>query len=97
MGELDLKALLAQDAPLARDLSFELGVTARIEEQRFRQALLRNFALAALGALLLALLMPLLEMIWRNYFAATISNGMIAVALFTLTLLGQGWAALRRT
>ncbi len=95
MDEAELKALWARDAVPARDLSFELAVMARIEQRRFRRALTVNVALAAAGALLLALLMPALQTVWQNNFAATISNWMIAAMLSIAMLLLQRWIVQR--
>ena len=95
MDDTKLKALWAQDAVPARDLSFELAVMARIEQRRFGRAIATNVALAAAIALLLALLMPILQTIWQDNFAATISNWMIAATLSIATLLLQRWIAQR--
>ena len=95
MIESELKALWAQDAVPERDLSFEFGLMARIEQRRFRRAVALNAALAACGALLLAILMPALQTFWQNNFAATFSNWSIAVILSIATLLLQRWIAQR--
>jgi len=95
MDEAELKGLWAQDAVPARDLSFELGVMARIEQNRFRRALAMNVALAGAGAVLLALLMPTLQTVWQNNFAAAVSNWTIAVALSAIMLLVQRWIVRR--
>ncbi len=82
----DLMQLWAQDAPPARDISFELAVMARIEQRRFRQSLLRNAVLAAAAGLLLLLAAPVLQSLWGETFAPFASDLVIAALLLTLTL-----------
>ena len=53
--------LLAANAPAARDRTFEVKVMAQIERRRFTRTVTRNFGLAALSALILALMAPLTE------------------------------------
>jgi hypothetical protein len=85
MDDTELKALLAMDAPPARDLRFELAVMARIERQAFHRALLRNAGVAALVALVLALVAPSLEAVWQQTVAPTTSNLMLAALLLAAT------------
>ena len=87
MDDTELKALLITDAPPARDLRFELAVMARIEAQAFAHALLRNIAVAAASALVLALLAPSLESLWQQNFAPAIGNLTIAAVLMLATIL----------
>ena len=60
MSDWQISRLLAEAAPPARDPAFELAVLARIEQRRFRRALMLNLALALAASLLLALVMPML-------------------------------------
>ena len=53
-----LAALMASDAPPARDIAFELAVTARIERRRVRRELLTNAAIALGAGVLLFWLAP---------------------------------------
>jgi hypothetical protein len=54
-----MAAMLATDVP-ARDLAFEIAVLARIERRRFRGEIARNLMAAAVAAVLLALVIPVL-------------------------------------
>jgi hypothetical protein len=85
-----LRALMAMDAPAARDPSFQLAVMARIEQRRFHRAILVNVTVALAVALVLALAMPVLQPLWQAKFAPRISDLTIAVALFV-----SGYAALQ--
>jgi hypothetical protein len=57
-AEKALTALLAADAPPARDAAFALAVMARIEKAQFRDELVRNGAIAALAGLALFAFAP---------------------------------------
>jgi len=85
MDDTELKALLAQDAPPARDFSFELAVMARIERHAFHRALLRNAGLAGLAALVLVLLAPSLETVWQQTLAPDANNLALAALLLAAT------------
>ena len=54
-----MAATLAADVP-ARDLAFEIGVMAKIEQRRFHREIARNLTAALAAALLLALVIPVL-------------------------------------
>lgn len=87
-----LAAMLAADAPAARDLGFEIAVMARIEQRRFRRELARNLVLAAGAALLLALLAPQLD--WAAAWAARIDlSQLTGNTMLMLTLVIAGFAA----
>ena len=85
MDDTELKALLMQNAPPARDLRFELAVMTRIERQAFHRALLRNAGAAALAALVLAVVAPSLETLWQQNFAPAVSNLALAMLLAVAT------------
>jgi hypothetical protein len=91
-----MAAMLAADAPAARDLAFEIAVLARIEQRRFRRGVMANVALAVTATILLALVMPDLENAWQAQLAGSLSNGVIAALLFALVLPLQ-WAMVKRT
>ena len=90
-----IAAMLAADAPAARDLAFEIAVMAKIEQRRFRRGVALNIALGVAAVLLLALVMPGIQNFWQARFAATLSNGMIAAALFAC-LIPLQWAMAQR-
>jgi len=83
-------AMLA-DVP-ARDLGFEIAVLARIEHRRFRRALARNLLVAAGVAVLLALVMPRLNLdfsAWGTALAAVAGN--LPVMLGLLIAVSAAW------
>ncbi|MEO8300614.1 MAG: hypothetical protein ABI608_02405 [Rhizomicrobium sp.] len=84
MDDADLKALLTADSPPAADPRFVVTVMARIEQRRFRRELAMILGLGACAILLLALLAPSLEIIWKG--APQASNLLVALALMTVTL-----------
>jgi hypothetical protein len=88
-------AMLAADAPAEHDLRFEIAMLARIAQRRLRRGIVTNMALAGTAAMLLALVMPDLEMAWQTQLAGSFSNGVIAALLFALILPLQ-WAMTRR-
>jgi hypothetical protein len=86
-------AMLAAEAPAARDLAFEIAVLARIERRRFARNMARNLAVAA-AALLLALIMPQLD--WAATLAASWSSVLSQLTAGTpvlMALLVAGFAA----
>jgi hypothetical protein len=85
MDDTELKALLAVDMPPAHDFRFELAVMARIERRAFHRALWRNAGIAALAALVLALIAPSLEVVWRQTVPPAVSNMAIAALLLAAT------------
>jgi hypothetical protein len=86
MLEDDLKALMTGGA----DTAFTLCVMARIEQRRFRRAMIANAVLALAVTLLLALTMPVLQQTWQAAFAPRVNNMMLAVLL-----LGASWLGTR--
>ena len=78
-----MAAMLAADAP-ARDPAFEIAVLARIEQRRFRRGVARNLAAAAGVALLLAFIMPRLDLGfdgWGHILAALAGNTLVMATL----------------
>jgi hypothetical protein len=87
-------AMLAAEAPAARDLAFEIAVLARIERRRFARNMARNLAVVAAAALLLALIMPQLD--WAATLAASWSSVLSQLTAGTpvlMALLVAGFAA----
>jgi hypothetical protein len=84
MLEDDLKALMTAGP----DTAFTLGVMARIEQRRFRRAMIANVVLALAATALLALTMPVLTAVWRANFASHASNLMIGLALMVMSYFG---------
>ncbi len=86
--EKDLTALLAADAPPARDAAFALAVMARIERRRYRDELVSNAAMACLAALLLfALAAPVTELM-----QGVSANLATVLAVTILALWAMGWS-----
>jgi hypothetical protein len=81
-----IAAMLAGDAPAARDLSFEIALLARIEQRRHRRGQQRALALAVGATLLLAFLMPQLDRDgWANALSqlggnASVMSGLMLAA-----------------
>ncbi|MFO1246985.1 MAG: hypothetical protein U1E93_01915 [Alphaproteobacteria bacterium] len=65
MDEPVLKNIWDADVP-AHDSRFVVGVLARAEQRRFRREVLTITGLAAVAALLLALVMPAMEVTWAH-------------------------------
>jgi hypothetical protein len=86
MDEPVLKNLWDADVP-ASDPRFVLAVMARAEQRRFRRELTTTIGLAAAAILLLALVMPAVEITWRESFAPYASNLAILAVLAAITLL----------
>lgn len=86
MLEDDLKALMTA----GRDTAFTLGVMARIEQRRFRRAMIANVVLALAATALLALTMPVLTAVWRVTVVPGADETIVAVLL-----LGASWLGLR--
>jgi hypothetical protein len=84
-------AMLAAEVP-ARDMAFEIAVLARIEQRRFRRSMTRNL-LAAFGvALLLAFVMPMLDLDfsgWGSTLSELSDNTLVVLAL--LIAAGAAW------
>jgi hypothetical protein len=57
-----MAALLAAEAPAGRDCAFQLAVMEKIERRRFRRGLILNVALTVAATVLLALVMPALDL-----------------------------------
>jgi hypothetical protein len=85
MDEPVLKNSWDADVP-AHDARFVLAVMARAEEHRFHRELLSTVGLAALAMVLLALVMPALELTWRQTFAPDVTNLGLLGMLGALTL-----------
>ena len=73
MDEPVLKDIWQADVPAA-DPRFVLAVMARAEQRRFRRELATTIGLAALAAVLLALVMPAMEITWRESLWPYFSN-----------------------
>lgn len=61
-----MAAMLAADAPAARDALFEIAVLGRIERRAFHRALAQRVVMAAIAASLLGLIMPPLLPLWQQ-------------------------------
>ncbi len=86
--EQQLAALMADAAPPERDVRFELAVMARIERARFRAALVADAGLAALAALVLFALAPVLVPAMEQ-----VSGNLVAALLATvLGILAMQWS-----
>jgi len=90
-----MTALLAADAPAARDFAFQLGVMAKIEQRRFRRGVMLNVALTAAVTLLLALMMPGLEPVARQAVSG-LGPGVTLALLSAVCFALPWWAARRR-
>ncbi|HWY60716.1 MAG TPA: hypothetical protein VNW15_02330 [Rhizomicrobium sp.] len=86
MDDAKLRALLNADTPPAADPRFVLTVMTRIEQRRFRRELAMTAGLTAIAALLLALLVPTLEIVWDRSLAPLVNNVVIAVVLLLATI-----------
>lgn len=82
--EQRLTALVTQDAPPARDMAFTLKVMARIEQRRYRRALVANGLLAVAASALLFATAPFLEFLLQNS-----ANSVVEIVL----LIGAGMLA----
>jgi len=80
MDDISLTALLNADAPPAQDMRFSLAVMTRIEQRQFRRNLLRNVLAGGTATLVLVLVAPTLNLVWKD-IAAPLSNNMIIAAL----------------
>ena len=89
-----MTALLATDAPAARDLGFEIAVLLRIERRRYRRGVAMVVAIGLLATAVLAALMPGLGSAAAHAFAG-VGDWVLAAALLTLSLPVQGWIAKR--
>lgn len=85
MDEPMLKNLWDADVP-ASDRRFVLAVMARAEQRRFRRELATIIGLAAAAILLLALMMPEVEITWREGFAPYVSNLAILAVLMGISV-----------
>jgi ferric-dicitrate binding protein FerR (iron transport regulator) len=89
-----IAALVAADAPAARDLAFEMAVLLRIERRRYRRGIAAIFAMGAAAMLVLAVVMPALTPV-AAHAATGLGNWALAAALLALSLPLQGWIARR--
>jgi hypothetical protein len=94
MRNAKMAAMLAADAPAARDLAFQIAVIAKIEQRRFRRGIALHAGLAAGLALLLGLVMPALEPVLQQAAAGFDSAPVIAVLVAASMALP--WWATRR-
>jgi hypothetical protein len=85
MDEPVLKNVWDADVP-ASDPRFVLAVMARAEARRFRRELFTIIGLAAAAILLLALVMPTVEITWREGFAPYVSNLAILLSLMGISV-----------
>jgi len=85
MDDAMLKSLLTADVP-AFDPGFGLAVMRRIEQRRFLRELAQTAGLAAVVAVLLWLLAPMLESAWQESFAAYSSNLVILLVLMSISV-----------
>jgi len=85
MDEPVLKTVWDADVP-ASDPRFVLAVMARAEQRRFRRELFTIIGLAAAAIGLLALVMPAVEITWRESFAPYAGNMAILLVLMTVTI-----------
>lgn len=90
--DADVTALMAADAPAARDLAFEIAVLMRIERRRYRRGVAAILAAGLLAATVLAAVMPGLGSAAAHAFAG-VGNWMLAATLLTLSLPMQAWIA----
>lgn len=88
-----MAAMLAADAPAARDLAFELAVMDRIERRRFARGMALNLMLGLGAALVLAMLMPGFDV--AAQLMAGINRWLMPAAAVALTL-PFCWWMLRR-
>jgi hypothetical protein len=88
MVETALKKLMAADAPAQDGRRFTLAVMARIERRDFYRALMAQAGAAALAALVLALVVPRLDLALRIGFGGGTSQAALAIALLAATIYG---------
>ena len=86
MDETVLKNIWDADVP-ASDPRFVLTVMARAEQRRFRREMATTAGLAVASMVLLVLVMPVVEIAWRESFAPYINNLAILGILAAVTLL----------
>lgn len=82
----ELKSLLLAEAPPAHDPVFTLGVMRAIERRRFRRELLMSAGLAAVAALVLAPLAPVLNAALHQSVMPVLGNGALLALLAAVTL-----------
>jgi hypothetical protein len=83
--------MLVAELP-ARDMAFEIAVLARIEQRRFRRSITRNLLVACGVALMLAFVMPMLDVDfngWGSIFSGLSNNTLVVLAL--LIAAGAAW------
>ena len=86
MDDAALKNLLEADAPPMSDPRFVLKVMARIEQRRFQRELAMTAGLTACAVVLLGLMAPAVEGMWRDSIAPYASNVVILLVLMSVTL-----------
>ncbi len=87
MDDMQLSALLAADMPPAQDPYFVMAVMARAEQSRFRREMIRSFGLCAAAIVLLALVMPGLNLNWVGNLSPA-NDLALGVALMAATIFG---------
>ena len=94
MDDISLAALLKADAPPAEDMRFNLAVMTRIEQRQFRRNLLRNVLVGGTATLVLVLVAPTLNLVWKD-IAGPLSNNMIIAALLLAAAVLAPWIVQR--
>lgn len=95
MDDISLAALLKADAPPAQDMRFSLAVMTRIEQRQFHRSLLRNVILGAAATLVLALIVPTLNLVWGDVATPLSSNMIIAALLLAFGVMALPWIVQR--
>lgn len=72
-----MAALLAADAPAAQDFAFQIAVMEKIEQRRYRRAMILNLGLTATAIALLALLVPAMEPVLQQVASVDSNNALI--------------------
>ena len=86
-----VSAMVAADVP-AYDMAFEIAVLARIEQRRFRRSMTHNLLAACGVALLLAFVMPMLDLDFSSWGSALSGlSGNVLVVLALLIAASAAW------
>ncbi len=88
-----MAAMLATDAPAARDMAFQLVVMAKIEQRRYRRGMTRNIALTLAATALLAMVMPGLESVFQQ--AGSSMNSWLTALLIAASMTLPWWMTRR--
>ena len=84
-----LRNFMESAAPVADDIAFEWHVMKRIEQRRFRRALLENFLIALAAALAMIGAAPALNILWRESLAPVTSDSTIMGALVVIAYVSR--------